>query len=92
MVAESAERQSPHQELPTGTGKARAADAGRIALGLIGARLGVGDLAGGVLPAGADIAVGALAGLADLFGSAVADAAYLLLCVSQALAILRPCG
>lgn len=64
----------------------------RIALGLVGACLGVGDLAGGVLPGGADIAVGVLAGLADLFGGAVADAACLLLGVGLALVILRPCG
>jgi hypothetical protein len=38
----------------------------RIALSLVGARLGVGDLAGRVLPGGAYTAVGVLAGLADL--------------------------
>lgn len=47
----------------------------RIALGLVGACLGVGDLAGGVLPGGADIAVGVLSGLADFCGGAVADTA-----------------
>jgi hypothetical protein len=48
----------------------------RIALGLVGACLGVR----------------VLAGLADLLGGAVADAAYLLLGVNLALVILRPCG
>jgi hypothetical protein len=48
--------------------------------------------AGGVLPGGADIAVRVLAGLADLFGGAVANAAGLLLGVGLALVILRPCG
>jgi hypothetical protein len=57
----------------------------RIALGLVGACLGVGDLAGGVLPGGADVAVRVLAGLADLRGGAVADAAYLLLGVGAEL-------
>ncbi len=41
---------------------------------------------------GADIAVGVLSGLADLFGGAVADAACLLLDVGLALVILRTCG
>lgn len=47
----------------------------RIALGLVSTCLGVGDLAGGVLPGGADIAVGVLTGLADLFSGTVTDAA-----------------
>jgi hypothetical protein len=64
----------------------------RIALGLVGACLGVGDLTGGALLGGAKFAVGALTGLADLCGCTVADAAYLLLGVGLALAILRPCG
>jgi hypothetical protein len=47
---------------------------------LVGACLGVGDLAGGILP-----------GLGDLSGGTVADAAYLLLGVGLALVTLRPC-
>jgi hypothetical protein len=50
---------------------------GGVLLGLLGACLGIGDLARGILAGGADIAVGDLAGLPDFRGCTSADVAYL---------------
>jgi hypothetical protein len=53
------------------------AGTGCLLLGLPGARLGIGDLAGGVVASGAYVAVRVFACLQDFRGCGVAGAAYL---------------
>ena len=64
----------------------------RIALSMVGACLGVGDLAGDVLRAALISRSASSPAWRTLFGGAIADAACLLLGVGLVLVILRPCG